>query len=313
MSLTAIVTVAPYAPFIDEIIKHPMVSGVRLNTAMKIKEKKGELEQVVERLRDKAGEKDLYIDLKCRQLRVKTFGVPPFTEIELTHSISVDTPVTAYFSDGEEYATVLEVEGNKLFMQEGPKRTIGPGESINIPHHSLKVDGYLTDKDKEYIKAGSAAGVHKYMLSFFEQPEDGTELLLLDPKAEPIYKIESPRGLDYVRKNFSGKGRLMAGRGDLFVELSNSESSKPHQIIEAMETILEKDSNAIAASRILTSFSKSYMPSCQDISDVDSLVRMGYRTLMLGDDVCMKRESILSALNLLEGMMENYHRRGYFK
>jgi len=306
MSLTAIVTVPPYAPFIDEVVKHPIVSGLRLNTVMPIKE--GKLEETVKRLRDQARDKDLYIDLKCRQLRVKTFGVPPFTKIELTHSISVETPVTAYFSDGEEYATVLEVEGNTLFMQEGPKRVVGPGESINIPHPSLKIAGYLTEKDKEYIKAGSAAGVHKYMLSFFEQQEDEKELLLLDPKAEPIYKIESPRGLQYVKKNFSGKGRLMAGRGDLYVELP-----KPHQIIEAMETIVQKDANAIAASRILTSFSKSYMPSCQDISDVDSLMRMGYRTLMLGDDVCMKRESVLSALNLLDGMAENYWKRGYFK
>lgn len=306
MSLTAIVTVPPYAPFIDEVVKHPIVSGLRLNTVMPIKE--GKLEETVKQLQDKARDKDLYIDLKCRQLRVKTFGVPPFTEIELTHSISVETPVTAYFSDGEEYATVLEVEGNKLFMQEGPKRVVGPGESVNIPHPSLKVAGYLTEKDKEYINVGSAAGVHKYMLSFFEKPEDEKELLLLDPRAEPVYKIESMRGLNYVRKNCSGKGRLMAGRGDLYVEVS-----KPHHIIEAMETIVQKDANAIAASRILTSFSNSYMPSCQDISDVDSLVRMGYRTLMLGDDVCMKRESVLSALNLLGGMAENYQKRGYFK
>ena len=306
MTLTAIVTVPPYAPFIDEVVKHPLVSGLRLNTVMPIKA--GKLEETVARLQEQVRDKDLYLDLKCRQLRIKNFGVPPFTEIELTHSISVDTPVTAYFSDGEEYATVLEVEGNKLFMQEGPKRVVGPGESINIPHPSLRVSGYLTEKDKEYIAAGKAAGVHKYMLSFFEQPEDEKELFMLDPQAEPVYKIESASGLHYAKKFFSGKGRLMAGRGDLYVEVK-----KPHHIIEAMETIVQKDPKAIAASRILTSFSNRYMPNCQDISDVDSLVRMGYRTLMLGDEVCMKRESVLSALNLLEGMKEQYLKRGYLK
>lgn len=313
MNLHAIVTMPPYAPFIDDVVKHPFVRGLRLNTAMEIKEEEGEIERIVRRFQDKMEDKDLYLDLKCRQLRIKSYGNPPFTKIELTHSISVDTPVTAYFDDGREYATVLEVEKNKLFMQEGPKRRVGPGESVNIPHPSLKVAGYLTEKDKEYIKAGSKLGVHQYMLSFFEQQEDEKELLLLDPKAEPIYKIESLKGLQYVTKDFSGKRRLMAGRGDLFVELSNSTSSKPHHIIEAMETIVRKDAKAIAASRILTSFSKSYMPDCQDISDIDSLVRMGYRTIMLGDDVCQEQESVLSALNLLAEMEKSYYRRGYLK
>ena len=96
-------------------------------------------------------------------------------------------------------------------------------------------------------------------------------------------------------------GRLMAARGDLFAELE-----KPHKIIKAMEQIITKDPQAIAASRILGSFSQSYEPSCADISDVDSLIRMGYRTLMLGDDVCMRRDSVISALNLLEAMDEQY-------
>ena len=44
----------------------------------------------------------------------------------------------------------------------------------------------------------------------------------------------------------------------------------------------------------------------EDIGDVDSLMRMGYRTLMLGDDICMRRESVMSALNLLYAMGGKY-------
>lgn len=297
--IKAIVTIPPYAPFIDEVVKHPIVSGLRLNTVMPLK---GSIEDTVKKLRDQVGEKDLYLDLKCRQLRVKNFGVPPFTEIELTHRIKVQTPVTAYFGNGEERATVLEVDGNRLIMQEGPNRVVGPGESINIPHPSLTIEGYFTETDKNYIQAGKAAGVHNYMLSFFEQAEDEKELLEIDPLAQRIYKIESLKGLNYIKKSeLPEQGRLMAARGDLFAELE-----KPHKIIKAMEQIITKDTQAIAASRILGSFSQSYEPSCADISDVDSLVRMGYRTLMLGDDVCMRRDSVISALNLLEAMDEQY-------
>lgn len=326
--ITTIVTIPPYAPFIDEIVRHPIVSGLRLNTVMPVKD--GKLEELVKKLRDQAKDKELYIDLKCRQLRTpqKKYWQPPFTEIELTHSISVETPVTAYFSDGEEHATVLEVQGNKLFMQEGPRRVVGPGESVNIPHHSLKVEGYFTVTDKQYIEAAGRANVHTYMLSFVEEAGDVQALYALDLQAKPILKIESRKGIHYVTKqwkiqnsqddqkqgddlnnqkqgnNHKKWGRLMAARGDLYVELN-----KPHHLIEAMETIIGKDPTAIAASRILPSLASSYLPSSQDLSDIDSLVRMGYRTLMLGDDVCMKRESVLSALNLLQEMDGYYERR----
>ena len=99
----SIVTIPPYAPFIEEVLKHQIVSGIRLNTVMPVKDS---LDDVIKRLDENAKKysKELWIDLKCRQLRVKTYGVPPFTEIELTRSIKVDTPVRAYFSNGKESA-----------------------------------------------------------------------------------------------------------------------------------------------------------------------------------------------------------------
>ncbi len=298
MQPTVIVTIPPYAPFIDEVVDHPAVSGLRLNTVMPTK---GKLEDTLKMLQDKVKDKDLWIDLKCRQLRVKNFGVPPFTEIELTHQIEVETPVTAYFSDGNERATVLEADQNRLIMQEGPQRVIGPGESVNIIHPSLKISGYLTETDEEYISAAKEVGLHNYMLSFVERPEDSNKLKELDPEAEIVEKIESIKGILYADKHWKNGTRLMAARGDLYIEVK-----KPHYITRAVERIVKKDSNAIVASRIMGSFAHSLEPSCSDIGDVDNLLRMGYRTLMLGDDVCMRRNSVMSALNLLQAMSERY-------
>jgi pyruvate kinase len=295
MSIKAIVTIPPYAPFIEEVLRHPVVSGIRLNTVMPVK---GSLDDLLDRLGSKAEKynKELWIDLKCRQLRVKNFGVPPFTEIELTHNIEVNTPVIAYFSDGKEQATVLEVDNNRLIMQEGPKRVIGPGESVNIPDSSLKIYGFFTDTDKKYIEAGKKVNQHNYMLSFVEKQEDVEMLKQLDPQANVVAKIESLGGMDYV-KNKDDNTRLMAARGDLFLELK-----MPHQVIGAVEDIVKKDSDAIVASRILSSLAYSLEPSCADIGDIDSLKRIGYKTFMLGDDVCMQRESVISSLNLLYAM-----------
>ena len=298
MPIDAIVTIPPYAPFIEEVARHPIVSGVRVNTVMPTKRSHDDL---LKRLRDQAGEKQLWIDLKARQLRVANYGVPPFTEITLTHGISVDTPVTAYFSDGEEQATVLQVDGNRLIMQEGPKRVIGPGESVNIVHPSLKVEGYLTDTDMAYIAACKSAGVHTYMLSFVEHAADVGLLKDADPEATVVAKIESQRGLRYVRKEWQGEARLMAARGDLYVEVA-----KPHLVTRAVEGIIQKDPEAIVASRIFPSLSRSLEPSCADIGDADNLLRMGYKTFMFGDDICMRRDSIISGLNLLTAMAEPY-------
>ena len=305
----AIVTIPPYASFVKEIVRHPSVEGLRLNTVMPVNSK-DTLEDVLKRLNDETSMfgKELWIDLKCRQLRVDGYFVPPFTEIKLSHNIKVNTPVKAYFSDGRETATVVSIDGNKLIMLEGPKRVVGPGESVNIVDPSLSVEGYLTDKDKEYIDASLKAGVKNYMLSFVEY---GTDIegfrkynaALLGNDVKVVAKIESVKGMNYINKEWSkdSKVRLMAARGDLYVELD-----KPHYITAAVENIVMKDENAIVASRIFPSLSESLEPTCTDIGDVDNLLRMGYRTVMFGDDICMKRDSIVSGLNLLKAMSERY-------
>lgn len=302
--ISAIVTMPPYAPYIDEVLRHPAVSGIRLNTVMPVKDN---LEELLESLDYKARRhgKKFWIDLKCRQLRVKSYGVPPFTEIELTHKINVETPVTAYFSNGTEAATVLQADGNKLIMQEGPRRVVGPGEAVNIMHPSLKIEGYFTETDRKYMEAAKNIGLHRYMLSFVEREEDIEEMYRFDREAEIIAKIESQKGLDYIknRQERTMRTRLMAARGDLFVELKF-----PHQIIEALESIYRADINAIVASRLFSSLSRGLEPSCEDIGDADNLLRMGYKTFMFGDDICMERDSIISGLNLFNAMAERYRR-----
>lgn len=294
--MKTIVTIPPYAPFLGEVLRHPSTSGIRLNTVMPTKEP---LDELVGRLYEAAEkhEKELWIDLKARQLRVKTFGVPPFTEIELSHEIEVNTPVTAYFSDGNESATVLEVYGHKLIMQEGPKRVVGPGESVNIPHHSLKISGSLTKLDVAYIQAAKKVGLHNYMLSFVESEEDVNLLKSLDDKANVLAKIESRRGLDFINKNKPEGYHLMNARGDLYVELR-----LPHQILRASEDIIRADPDAVVASRILSSLEHSYTPSSADINEVDNLLRIGYKTFMLGDHVCLRKESVISALNVMRAI-----------
>lgn len=290
--MKTIVTIPPYAPFIDEVARHPMVCGLRLNTVMPIK---GTHTEVLQRLRGFG--QPVWVDLKSRQLRVVGAAIPPYTEIKLSHRIHVNTPVTAYFSDGREHAEVLAVDGDRLILGDGPRRLIGPGESVNIVHPSLAIDGTLTATDQAYLAAMRELGMRHVMLSFVEQSSDIDAVKQLLPDAELVLKIESLRGLAFARQHKASLGRLMAARGDLYVEVA-----RPHHLIRATRDIIAADPNAIVASRVFESLAYHPVPSSADLGDVAFLQSVGYHTFMLGDTVCQRRDTVLEALNLLQAI-----------
>jgi pyruvate kinase len=292
----AIITAPPYATFLDEVARHPLVCGLRLNTVMP---SRGGPAEALERLR--AFDQPLWVDLKGRQLRVVGAAIPPYTEVRLSHRIRVHTPVDAFFSDGNEHVRVVAVEGDRLILEDGPRRLIGPGESVNIVHPSLEIEGTITEADRAYLAAMGELGLNHVLLSYVESPSDVEEVRRLLPDAEIWLKIETQRGLDYARKHGALQGRLVAGRGDLYVEVL-----RPHRIIGALRDIITADPEAVVASRIFDSLAHHPVPASADIGDVAFLLSLGYRTFLLGDAVCLQRDSVLEALNLLEAVVEQF-------
>lgn len=290
MQVRAIVTVPPYAPFAAEAARHPLVAGIRLNTVMPIQ---GPPKGVLERLA--AHGAPLWVDLKGRQLRVVGAAIPPFTEVRVSHPIRVRTPADAFFGDGREHARVVAADGDRLILEDGPRRLIGPGESVNVIDPSLEVLGTLTATDRAYLDAMRELGLRNVMLSFAERPEDAAEVKEHLPGAEVVLKIESQRGLTFAERHGAAHGRLMAARGDLFVEVL-----RPHRIVAALRRVLAADPEAIVASRLFPSLARAPVPESPDIGDAAMLLMMGYRTFMLGDEVCLRRDSVLASLNLLE-------------
>ncbi len=294
MALQVIVTAPPYADYLQEVVEHPLVCGLRLNTVMPLREGP---EEAIRRLG--ALGKPLWIDLKGRQLRVVGAAVPPFTEVRISHPIRVHTPVDVFFSDGAEHARIVAVDADRLILENGPRRVVGPGESLNIVHPSLEILGTLTETDRAYLAAMRDLGLSRVMLSYVETVSDPQEVRDLLPGAELLLKIESRKGLAFARKYGSSQGRLAAARGDLYVEVL-----RPHRILPALKEIIQADPDAILASRILDSLAFEPVPVSAEISDVAYLLSLGYRTFMLGDAVCLQREALLEALNLLQEISE---------
>lgn len=292
MKVDAIVTAPPYADFLDEVCAHPVVSGLRLNTVMPLEQGPGE---ALDRLA--ALGKPLWVDLKGRQLRVVGCAVPPFTEVLVSHPVRVPLPADVFFRDGKDHARLVAVDGERLILEAGPRRVIGPGESINIVHPDLEVEGTLTATDRAYLEAMAARGMKRVMLSYVEHDEDVAEVEALLPGAEVVLKIESTRGLRLADRRKASLGRLMAARGDLFVEVP-----RPHLVVGALSGLIRADPTAIVASRLFGGLAWDPVPRCSEITDVAFLMMLGYRTFMLGDEVCLKRESVLEALNLLQAV-----------
>jgi len=290
VKVSAIVTAPPYADFLDEVAAHPLVCGLRLNTVMPLK---GAPVDALRRLA--ALGQPLWVDLKGRQLRVVGAAIPPYTEIHISHPIHVNTPVDGYLLDGRERIRIAAVDGDRLILADGPRRLIGPGESINIVDGSLEIDGTLTDTDRAYLAAMGELGLKRVMLSYVESPSDVEEVRTLLPGAEIVLKIETRRGLAFAEKHGAAVGRLCAARGDLYVEVG-----EPHRIIGALRAIIDADPEAVVASRLCESLVGHPVPDNADISDIAFLIKLGYRTFMLGDMVCLSRETVIEALNLLD-------------
>ncbi|NMC05191.1 MAG: hypothetical protein GYA24_08270, partial [Candidatus Lokiarchaeota archaeon] len=286
-----IVTTTPDAPFIPAIARIDAVSGFRFNTGYAYF--KGSKTDALRAFKAATGTKTAWIDLKTRELKLlaATDVVPGNQLLEINHTVSMDAlPAWLYFNEGKRMVLVDQiVDGNKLHVKipagkKDFKITFGKGTSFNLP--GARVAGsFLTPRDVEYVEAARDLGMHDYCLSYVEAASDIDELLRLDPAARIIAKIESPRGLQFVASGYEAvkdKARLLAARGDMYVELD-----RPHDILHALKAIIDADPRAIGASRLLLSFlDPGNMPSCADICDIAFLLKLGYTSFLLGDELC---------------------------
>ena len=295
----------PGRQFSKEVLQFPLIEGIRCNTAAPTSNLKV---KILKNLQHEIYPIKGWVDLKTRELRITKEATAPYDYLELNHNIEVNTPTAMYYNEGKNVVIIKDVyDGYKLVIKPPDNFTgkeiikFGKGASINIPDNSIKVYGYLTQVDKEYIEAANHIGLHNYLLSFVESTEDIKELLKLDPNAKILAKIESKKGLQFVKNEYERvkkNVRLLVARADLYIELD-----RPHEILAALRLIIEKDPNAIAASRILESFiDLKRIPRCADFTDLGFLLEIGYKTFLLGDDLCQNEEALLSALGVLNIM-----------
>lgn len=283
-----------------KIISHPLVDGVRYNTGYVTP---FSCKETLQRVLGIVNEynKVLWIDLKCRQLRIAQWAVPQYGKIVLNHEIEVDCPARIYFR-GNEWSEVKVVRGNVIFIDPPPYSAVGEGQAVNIHGTNLKIkEGFLTEQDREYLFAAIDLGIDRFMLSFVESIDDIKEVRSIIETYKKyrfgkeeyrlnqlVLKVESLRGLEFVENVFSLKGLevfeeclLMAARDDLMVNIGENKAV----MFSALQQIIDKDANAILASRIFLGLEGGGSVAMADYSDLRLMQLMGYKNFMLSDKI----------------------------
>lgn len=300
-----IASLPPYVDHRQDLMEHPSVDELRLNTIMPIAEKRVD---VLSRLQRESNGKRIWVDLKTTDLRITQFEFLPYAFVEISHKIEVDLPAEIRFK--EYNSKIVEiVNGNKLIINRRPTRVVGKGEPVYIPDPSLRItDGFFIENDLAYIEASESLGKHDYMLSFTESGQNIEDLLKLAPEAHPILKIESQKGLEFVKNEYPKyrkQARLMAAREDMYDQIGDDKMA----MLDALELIIKADPNAICASRLLTSLEEKDIVSMGDISDWQLMYDMGYRTFMLSDMLCFHEDAFRKAIEIVTAFRKRAEKR----
>ena len=297
-------TLLPSFPHFEKYINDPRLGFIRVNSA----QIEGvELDRELAIAQRAQSTIPLYFDVKSRQLRViQSYPFPDRLELDLNHKISVKTPSTVLFKGGADGCLLKEVvNGNHLIFDGGPEYMVVKGESLHLRHPSLIVhDPIFTDIEKDKIVKARKAGFNKFFLSYVESQRDVDQCReLVGYDAEVMLKIESKRGLEYVEKDFKKADNLtlVAAMGDLYVEVD-----RPHHVLKALKLLIEKDPRALAGSRMLLSVSTEPVPSCADFMQLAWLYDIGYRRMMLCDEICLKENLFSVAVSAFDQFRKSY-------
>jgi len=303
------VTMCPSFDHFYKFANDQRVDSVRFNSAMITLE---ELDKELTLLTNKRPKAPVYYDVKGRQMRIlKVETENDNLVLTINHPIQVKTPTVVLFKAGADVAMLDHIEQHtshqRLIFNGGPTYKLVPGESLHIRDKSFrnlrgstKEDSVFTKLEQEKIRKVKAAGINKFFLSYVENQKD-LDLFqeMVGQEAEIWLKIESIEGLKFVQNSFQKRDNLVlvAARGDLFVELD-----QPHHMIDALKLIISKDPKACVGSRLLLSVVNSPVPSCADLLEIAWLHDIGYRRMLLCDEICLKENLLSQAVSIFNGI-----------
>lgn len=271
----------PFRSSAMHIAYTPEIDALRFNTGVSVPDPQ---ETLVNLRKMIPPYKPLWVDLKCRQLRIASWGDPRFSEVELNREVEVDLPARILFRGGHS-SEIARVEGKRIFLTDPPSQCVGRGQSVNILGDNLTVKGpLLADLDWKYLEVCTKLDINHVMASYIQTWEDVSSLVnIVNPNVKIYLKIEDKAGVDNIVCSSAGiRGvHLELARDDLFTELRGNYEEMNH----ATEQTVVRDPEALVASRLLPSMENGGDASLGDMTDIIFLYTAGYRNFMFQDDL----------------------------
>jgi pyruvate kinase len=161
----------------------------------------------------------------------------------------------------------------------GSRRHINlPGVDVNLPA--------LTEKDGRDVRAGVAAGVDFFALSFVRKGQDVRDLkaLLRELKSEGriISKIEDQAGVRNLDEIVRESDSVMVARGDLGIEIDYYRL--PQVQTQIVDACMAQGKPVIVATHLLESMISAPMPTRAEISDIANAIRERADAVMLSGE-----------------------------
>lgn len=213
-------------------------------------------------------------------LEIGTAGYLSTDFSELPEVVQPGTKIL--LDDGLMELSVIETQNRKVTARVVYGGILKNRKGMNLPGLKLPVE-CLTEKDLEDLEFGLAQRVDYVALSFVRRGEDIRKLRELVEARQPgtriISKVEMLEALDHLEEIVSLSDGVMVARGDLAVEVGQSQLPGVQKKLICLCNKMGKP--VITATQMLDSMVENPRPTRAEITDVANAVLDGSDALML--------------------------------
>jgi len=187
--------------------------------------------------------------------------------------------------DGKVTVEVVEVKGNDVVTKVIEPGAVSNNKGINLPGVAVSVPA-LSEKDKEDLRWGLAAGADFIALSFVRSAADIKDVhQIMDEegiRVPVIAKIEKPQAVENLAGIVDAFDGIMVARGDLGVELPIEDVPLVQK--QCVELARDMAKPVIVATQMLDSMITNSRPTRAEATDCANAVLDGADALMLSGE-----------------------------
>lgn len=200
-------------------------------------------------------------------------------------------------------AKILKIKKEKLILRVLDSGFIEKNKGVHLQNRDLKLN-FLTKKDVQAIKIGKKNKIENYALSFTSSANDINEFKKILPTENKIYKLETKKALQNLKKIIKSGSRFLIDRGDLSKEVKiENIPAFQRKIVKEVKKLRNKE--VYIATNLLESMIKNIYPTRAEANDIFNCLEMGANGLVLAAETAVGNYP-QDAVNFLNKIITNF-------